>query len=77
MINLFVYLIFQNVPPALLLRFLRQHRSEWADNSIDAYAAAAVKVGEFSISGLRTGNSGNGVIHPLAHTVEHEEVRVS
>lgn len=66
-------MLLQNVPPALLLRFLRQHRSEWADNSIDAYAAAAVKVGEFSISGLRIGNSGNGVVLPLAHTVEHEE----
>ncbi|CAL5408621.1 unnamed protein product [Camellia sinensis] len=34
-----------NVPPAILLRFLRKHRSEWADSSIDAYSAAAVKVG--------------------------------
>ncbi|KAL8170554.1 LOW QUALITY PROTEIN: hypothetical protein V2J09_022358 [Rumex salicifolius] len=36
-------MLLQKVPPALLLRFLREHRSEWADSSIDAYAAAAIK----------------------------------
>ncbi|KAI3669996.1 hypothetical protein L6452_41549 [Arctium lappa] len=35
--------------PALLLRFLREHLSEWADNNIDAYSAAAVKLGPTSI----------------------------
>ncbi|KAG8380004.1 hypothetical protein BUALT_Bualt07G0148500 [Buddleja alternifolia] len=38
-------MLLQNVPPAILLRFLREHRSEWADsNIIDAYSAAAVKI---------------------------------
>ncbi|KAG5537760.1 hypothetical protein RHGRI_025021 [Rhododendron griersonianum] len=37
-------MLLQNVPPAILLRFLREHRSEWADNNIDAYSAAAVKL---------------------------------
>ncbi|KAI3667353.1 hypothetical protein L6452_42408 [Arctium lappa] len=37
------------VLPALLLRFLREHLSEWADNNIDAYSAAAVKLGPTSI----------------------------
>lgn len=64
----------QNVPPAILLRFLREHRSEWADNNIDAYAAAAVKVGPCSLQGSRVGNFGGQVILPLAHTIEHEEV---
>ncbi|MFS7933770.1 hypothetical protein Hanom_Chr04g00383751 [Helianthus anomalus] len=33
----------KNVPPAVLLRFLREHRSEWADFNVDAYLAASVK----------------------------------
>lgn len=36
-------LVFQNVPPALLIRFLREHRSEWADHEIDANAATAFR----------------------------------
>ena len=66
--------IFQNVPPAILLRFLREHRSEWADTNIDAYSAAAVKVGPCSLPGARVGSFGGQVILPLAHTIEHEEV---
>lgn len=64
----------QNVPPAILLRFLREHRSEWADNNMDAYSAAAIKVGPCSFSGSRDVNYGGQVILPLAHTIEHEEV---
>lgn len=64
----------QNVPPAILLRFLREHRSEWADNNMDAYTAAAIKVGPCSLTGSRMGNYGGQVILPLAHTIEHEEV---
>ncbi|XP_059640551.1 homeobox-leucine zipper protein ATHB-15 [Cornus florida] len=67
-------MLLQNVPPAILLRFLREHRSEWADNNIDAYAAAAVKVGPCSFPGSRVGNFGGQVILPLAHTIEHEEL---
>ncbi|OIW17008.1 hypothetical protein TanjilG_00148 [Lupinus angustifolius] len=66
-------MLLQNVPPAILLRFLREHRSEWADNNMDAYSAAAVKVGPCSFSGSRVANYGGQVILPLAHTVEHEE----
>ncbi|KAI3684230.1 hypothetical protein L6452_33451 [Arctium lappa] len=67
-------MLLQNVPPALLLRFLREHRSEWADNSIDAYSAAAIKLGPCSLPGSRVGNFGGQVILPLAHTIEHEEL---
>ncbi|GFZ04190.1 homeobox-leucine zipper family protein [Actinidia rufa] len=67
-------MLLQNVPPAILLRFLREHRSEWADNSIDAYSAAAVKVGPCSLPGARVGSFGGQVILPLAHTIEHEEL---
>ncbi|XWS11978.1 hypothetical protein CRYUN_Cryun37aG0051200 [Craigia yunnanensis] len=66
-------MLLQNVPPAILLRFLREHRSEWADSSIDAYSAAAVKVGPCSLPGSRVGGFGGQVILPLAHTIEHEE----
>ncbi|KAJ0488529.1 putative transcription factor & lipid binding HD-SAD family [Helianthus annuus] len=63
-----------NVPPALLLRFLREHRSEWADNNVDAYSAAAVKLGPCNLLGTRAGNFGGQVILPLAQTIEHEEL---
>ncbi|KAK1358333.1 Homeobox-leucine zipper protein ATHB-15 [Heracleum sosnowskyi] len=67
-------MLLQNVPPAILLRFLREHRSEWADNNIDSYSAAAVKVGPCGLTGSRAGNYGGQVILPLAHTIEHEEL---
>ncbi|KAG8657293.1 homeobox-leucine zipper protein ATHB-8 isoform X2 [Manihot esculenta] len=66
-------MLLQNVPPAILLRFLREHRSEWADSGIDAYAAAAVKAGPCTLPVPRVGNFGGQVILPLAHTIEHEE----
>ncbi|CAJ2643227.1 unnamed protein product [Trifolium pratense] len=66
-------MLLQNVPPAILLRFLREHRSEWADTSIDAYSAAAIKAGPCSLPGARVGGYGGQVILPLAHTIEHEE----
>ncbi|XXG45858.1 hypothetical protein AAC387_Pa02g0827 [Persea americana] len=66
-------MLLQNVPPAVLLRFLREHRSEWADSNIDAYSAAAVKAGPCSLPGSRIGGFGGQVILPLAHTIEHEE----
>jgi len=69
-----VFVNLQNVPPAVLLRFLREHRSEWADNNIDAYLAAAAKISPCSLPGTRMGGFGNQVILPLAHTIEHEEV---
>ncbi|XP_024446215.1 homeobox-leucine zipper protein ATHB-8 isoform X2 [Populus trichocarpa] len=66
-------MLLQNVPPAILLRFLREHRSEWADNGIDAYAASAIKAGPCSLPVSRAGNFGGQVILPLAHTIENEE----
>ncbi|KAL4589213.1 hypothetical protein LXL04_002118 [Taraxacum kok-saghyz] len=68
-------MLLQNVPPALLLRFLREHRSEWADNNVDPYTAAAIKLGPCSLPGsTRPGSFGGQVILPLAHTIEHEEL---
>jgi len=59
----------------MLLRFLREHRSEWADSSIDAYSASAVKATPCTLPGSRIAGFGCQVILPLAHTLEHEEVR--
>ncbi|XP_010264677.1 PREDICTED: homeobox-leucine zipper protein REVOLUTA-like [Nelumbo nucifera] len=68
-------MLLQNVPPALLVRFLREHRSEWADFNVDAYAAASMKAGSYAFQGLRpTRFSGSQVIMPLGHTVEQEEL---
>lgn len=65
----------QNVPPALLVRFLREHRSEWADFNVDAYSAASLKAGSYAYPGMRpTRFTGSQIIMPLGHTIEHEEV---
>lgn len=67
-------MLLQNVPPALLVRFLREHRSEWADYNIDAYSAASLKAGSCCFPGLKTTRfSGSQIITPLAHTLENEE----
>ncbi|RAL38003.1 hypothetical protein DM860_000697 [Cuscuta australis] len=65
-------MLLQNVPPAILLRFLRVHRSEWADSSIDAYSASSIKASPCGLQ-PRPGSFGGQVILPLAQTIEHEE----
>lgn len=68
-------MVVQNVPPALLVRFLREHRAEWADYGVDAYSAACLKTSPYAVPCARpSGFASNPVILPLAHTVEHEEV---
>ncbi|OVA10133.1 Homeobox domain [Macleaya cordata] len=68
-------MLLQNVHPALLVRFLREHRSEWADYNFDAYSAASLKSGSYAFGGLRsTRFSGSQIIMPLGHTVEREEL---
>ncbi|KAG1368413.1 homeobox-leucine zipper protein HOX32 [Cocos nucifera] len=68
-------MLLQNVPPALLVRFLREHRSEWADCGVDAYSAASLRACPYAVPGVRasSGFLGGQVILPLAHTIEHEE----
>lgn len=63
-------MLLQNVPPALLIRFLRDHRSEWADGDIDANSAAAVRA---SISSRVDGGGHGQVPLPLAYAVDQEE----
>ncbi|THG13442.1 hypothetical protein TEA_020979 [Camellia sinensis var. sinensis] len=68
-------MLLQNVPPAVLVRFLREHRSEWADFNVDAYSAAALKTNSFAYPGMRpTRFTGSQIIMPLGHTIEHEEM---
>ncbi|KAE8673416.1 Homeobox-leucine zipper protein HOX32 [Hibiscus syriacus] len=67
-------MLLQNVPPALLVRFLREHRSEWADYGVDTYSATSLKPNLYTVSCARpSGFPSNQVILPLAQTVEHEE----
>ncbi|TKY60131.1 Homeobox-leucine zipper protein HOX32 [Spatholobus suberectus] len=67
-------MLLQNVPPALLVQFLREHRSEWADYGVDAYAAACLKASPYAVPCARpSGFPSSQVILPLAHTIEHEE----
>ncbi|KAK8361554.1 hypothetical protein V6Z11_A03G047900 [Gossypium hirsutum] len=68
-------MLLQNVPPAVLVRFLREHRSEWADFNVDAYTAASLKAGTYAYPGMRpTRFTGRQIIMPLGHTIEHEEI---
>ncbi|CAH1437937.1 unnamed protein product [Lactuca virosa] len=68
-------MLFQNVPPAVLVRFLREHRSEWADFNVDAYSAASVKASPYGYPGMRpTRFTGSQIIMPLGQTIEHEEM---
>ncbi|GMI93202.1 ARABIDOPSIS THALIANA HOMEOBOX PROTEIN 14, PHABULOSA 1D, PHABULOSA [Hibiscus trionum] len=67
-------MLLQNVPPALLVRFLREHRSEWADYGADTYSAACLKPNPYTVPCARlSGFPSSQVILPLAQTVEHEE----
>ncbi|KAK8598382.1 hypothetical protein V6N13_094353 [Hibiscus sabdariffa] len=68
-------MLLQNVTPVVLVRFLREHRSEWADFNVDAYTAVSLKAGTYAYPGMRpTRFTGSQIIMPLGHTIEHEEV---
>ncbi|EPS70991.1 hypothetical protein M569_03762, partial [Genlisea aurea] len=67
-------MLLQNVSPALLVRFLREHRSEWADYGIDVYCAASLKGSPYAVPCTKSGGfPSSQVILPLAQTAEHEE----
>ncbi|KAJ1409215.1 START-like domain superfamily [Sesbania bispinosa] len=68
-------MLIQNIPPAVLIRFLREHRSEWADFNVDAYSAASLKAGSYAYPGMRPMRfTGSQMIMPLGHTIENEEM---
>ncbi|KAH9301726.1 hypothetical protein KI387_013309, partial [Taxus chinensis] len=71
-------MILQNVPPAILVRFLREHRSEWADwmdCDLDTICSNTSRSHVYGASVLVGAELGRRQIPmPLAHSVEHEEI---
>uniref|UniRef100_A0A6N2LQY2 Homeobox domain-containing protein n=1 Tax=Salix viminalis TaxID=40686 RepID=A0A6N2LQY2_SALVM len=68
-------MLLQNVVPAVLICFLREHRAEWADFSVDAYSAALWKAGSYAYPGMRPMRfTGSQITMPLGHTIEKEEL---
>uniref|UniRef100_A0A7N1A2J1 Uncharacterized protein n=1 Tax=Kalanchoe fedtschenkoi TaxID=63787 RepID=A0A7N1A2J1_KALFE len=67
-------MLLRNVPSGVLVRFLREHRSEWADYNVDAYSAASIKSNSFAFPGMRPASfSSSQIIMPLGQTIENEE----
>uniref|UniRef100_A0A453ED89 MEKHLA domain-containing protein n=1 Tax=Aegilops tauschii subsp. strangulata TaxID=200361 RepID=A0A453ED89_AEGTS len=66
-------MLLQDVSPPSLLRFLREHRSQWADSSLDAFFASALKPNFSNLPMSRLGGFSGQVILPLAHTSDPEE----
>lgn len=69
-----VWMNMQNISPPVLLSYLREHRSEWADSDIDAYSAAAVKAAPRTSPASDCGSSVGPVILTLVPALCHEEV---
>ncbi|KAH8510115.1 hypothetical protein H0E87_007877 [Populus deltoides] len=68
-------MLLQNVHPAVLVCFLREHHAEWADFSVDAYSAALWKAGSYAYPGMRPMRfTGSQITMPLGHTIEQEEL---
>lgn len=66
-------MLLQDVSPPSLLRFLREHRSQWADSSLDAFFASALKPNFCNLPMSHLGGFSGQVILPLAHTFDPEE----
>ncbi|KAG9131769.1 hypothetical protein Leryth_009510 [Lithospermum erythrorhizon] len=69
-------MLLKNVNPAALICFLRKHRSEWADFSVDSYCAATQKASSHPHSGrlMRPMRfSGSQIMMPLGNTIGHEQ----
>jgi len=66
-------MLLQDVSPAALLRFMREQRSQWADNNLDAFFASAMKPNFCNLPMSRLGGFSGQVILPLAHTFDPEE----
>jgi hypothetical protein len=68
------FLIFlQNVAPALLIQFLREHRSEWAELDVCTDIAAALSHGSSFVSHGSSYCTSAPLL--LAHSFEKQEVR--
>ncbi|GLJ21413.1 hypothetical protein SUGI_0394260 [Cryptomeria japonica] len=65
-------MLLQNVPPAVLIRFLREHRSEWADWMDCDLDTGCSNTWQTHVYGAEFGR--RQIPMPLAHSVEHEEI---
>nr|AWD38913.1 class III homeodomain-leucine zipper protein [Coryphopteris nipponica] len=65
-------MLLQNVPPALLIRFLREHRSEWAELDICTDIAAAL--GHGALVSRRGSSCYGSAPLLLAHSFEQQEL---
>ncbi|XP_003565084.1 homeobox-leucine zipper protein HOX29 [Brachypodium distachyon] len=66
-------MLLQDVSPPSLLQFLHEHRSQWADSTLDAFFASALKPNFCNLPMSRLGGFSGQVILPLAHTFDPEE----
>ncbi|KAI5073334.1 hypothetical protein GOP47_0011347 [Adiantum capillus-veneris] len=61
--------LLQNVPPSVLVRFLREHRSEWAELSLEE----ATQMGNPGLFGFHNGSSNSQILPPHINGIEHDE----
>eukprot|EP00249_Psilotum_nudum_P011566 c23246_g1_i1 orf=265-1395(-) len=66
-------MLLQNVPPALLVRFLREHRSEWADYGAAANSTSALQINNFGILDTHGDVCISQVLQQPIHAVEDDE----
>lgn len=67
-------MLLQTVSPTLLVQFLREHRSEWADLGFDIYSAATLKTSPLKLPNSQANGFGAGqFMPPIGHTIQHEE----
>ncbi|KAK6929196.1 START domain [Dillenia turbinata] len=68
-------MLLHDVPPALLVHFLREHRSEWANNQIDADTTMPYRVGTDALPEFDpTATSGSQTVMPLDSTICNNEI---
>ncbi|MCO5561856.1 hypothetical protein L7F22_015481 [Adiantum nelumboides] len=62
-------MLLQNVPPAFLVRFMREHRSEWADHGCEE----AMRMSNPAFSGFHASTSNSQLLQPQVHAIEEDE----
>ncbi|KAI5069977.1 hypothetical protein GOP47_0014320 [Adiantum capillus-veneris] len=62
-------MLLQNVPPAFLVHFMREHRSEWADHGCEE----AMRMSNPAFSGFHASTSNSQLLQPQVHAIEEDE----
>nr|AWD38917.1 class III homeodomain-leucine zipper protein [Ceratopteris pteridoides] len=62
-------MLLQHVPPALLVQFMREHRSEWADPVCEE----AMRMSNPGFSGFHAATSNSQLLQPQVHSIEEDE----